>query len=157
MKLFIGIIFLFLLLSYVSSRGINVFVKITLLLFLTSLAVMTYTVLWAEPPTRQTDIIWIELAPWKHIILIICMLFGMMSNYFFEFLLVRIRAKESKRKVQPPKFVWEKFVLPFIMSGLVFGYFWGLYNKEPISLTVVLVSYQNGFFWQAIVGIVTKR
>jgi hypothetical protein len=104
------------------------------------------------PPTRTETEIWYQNTPWKHAILFVVMLLGMVTNYFFELVQARIKAKESNGQVQLPKFIWEKLVLPLLIAGILFGYFWGEHSHEPMELTVILISYQNGFFWQTILA-----
>ncbi len=152
MILFSGIAASFLLITFILTRKISVIIKIILAIFV-GLSALSFFLLFRSSVilTRGPEESWYAIAPWKHIILFAIMLLGMATNYFFEYIQARIKAKESRGQVHMPKFIWEKFVLPFIISGIVFGYFWGQHGKETMNLTVALLCYQNGYFWQTIV------
>ena len=93
---------------------------------------------------------WFEITPWKHLILFSAMVLGMMIDFIYDYLKARIAAKESEGEVEMPKLMWEKLVLRFVLSTVVFSLFWGHYHKEPMSPLVVLLSLQNGFFWKSV-------
>jgi len=144
-----GIALIILLLTFILTQESNVIIKIVLLLLLAVLVSIAFLI-WAGPPVRSPDQSWYEIAPWRQILLITTTLFGMVSNYLLEYFQARIKAKESKGKVKMPKFVWEKIALPFIIAILVFGYFWEQHGKEPMNFAIMLISFQNGFFWQTV-------
>jgi len=150
MYLFIGISLVFLLVVFIITRKMHWALRILLILLLVILSVFVFTIFGITPPVRGEGEAWYQITPWKHIILFIVMLVGMITNYLFELLQARIKAKESEGKLQPPKFIWEKLVLPLIIAGILFGYFWGQHSNEPMGMAVIFISYQNGFFWQTI-------
>ena len=146
---FYFIALMFFLLIFIYTRKISLIIKIFLCLVVLSLFCISITY-WMGPPTRAVDKKWFEIGTWKHIILFLSMLLGMITNYIFEYFQHRIKAKEAEGEYQKPQFIWEKLFLPFVISILLFGYFWGYHSKEPMSLTLIFISYQNGFFWQSI-------
>ncbi len=150
MLLFFGISIGFLLIILIFTRRINLFLKFGLLLLLVFLGVFSFMILIPGPPTRGPEDHWYEIAPWKHFILFVSMVLGMITNYLFEYVQARVKAKESDGQTQMPKFIWEKLVLPLIIAGMVFGYFWGQHGTEAMGFTVGFISYQNGYFWQTI-------
>lgn len=150
MLLFMGIAIGSFLILFILTRKINIFFKLGALFFLVILGVFSFTTFGSGPPTRGEEEMWYENAPWKHLILFACMLLGMITNYLFEYVQARIKAKEAGSQTQMPGFIWEKLVLPLIIAGLVFGYFWGQHGNETIGFTVAFISYQNGYFWQTV-------
>ncbi|MBN2092727.1 hypothetical protein JW964_24105 [candidate division KSB1 bacterium] len=150
MYLFIGMLLGFLLIIFIFNRKFHWALRILLLFFLVILSGFFLLAFDIAPPVRGEEECWHQIAPWKHIILLIVMLLGMITNYFFEFLQARIKAKESAGQAKLPKFIWEKLVLPLLIAGILFGYFWGQHGKEPMGLAIIFISYQNGFFWQTI-------
>lgn len=140
---------LFLIITFVFSRELSGIFKIALLLLLLFFSIATFWVLETKIPVRSPDQSWYEITPWKQIVLVISTLFGMISNYLLEYFQARIDTKKSGGK-RMPKFIWEKIALPFIVAILVFGYFWEQHGKEPINVRIMLISFQNGFFWQTV-------
>lgn len=153
MLIYSGIAILFLIFIFVITRKIKLVFRIPFLLIL---LVITYFFLshFRESARAVEDLQWFEIGPWKHVILFVCMLLGMATNFFYDYIQGRIKAKEAKESgeemVIMPRFMWEKLVLPFIISVLLFGYFWGEYGQGNMNLPVIFACYQNGFFWQTI-------
>lgn len=121
-----------------------------MLFLLVILFIFAFKIFGITPPVRGEGEDWYQIAPWKHLILFLVMFLGMITNYLFEFIQTRIKAKESKGKIKLPQFIWEKMVLPLVVAGILFSYFWGQHSGEAMGLTVIFISYQNGFFWQTI-------
>ena len=104
--------------------------------------------------TRGGIEIWYEKSPWKHLILFVSMCLGIATNVLYDYLSDRLKAREAieagKMKTKMPLFMWEKIVLPFTISFLIFGFALEKFGNENMSLMLVTGSYQNGFFWQTI-------
>lgn len=153
MLIYSGIAILFLILIFIITRKIKLAFKILLSL---ALIVVAYFFLtnFRESTKGIEELQWFEIGPWKHIILFVCMILGMATNYLYDYIQARIKVKEAKEsgeeKVIMPRFMWEKLVLPFIISVLLFGYFWGEFGQGNMNLPVIFACYQNGFFWQTI-------
>lgn len=153
MLIYSGIAILFLIFIFIITRKIKLAFKIPFLLILLVMAIF-FLSYFRESARAVEGQQWFEVGPWKHIILYSCMLLGMVTNYFYDYIQARIKAKEAKESdeetVIMPKFMWEKLVLPFIVSALLFGYFWGVSGEGNMNLTVIFACYQNGFFWETV-------
>lgn len=116
-------------------------------------------ILLSRPITRNVEpeeAGWYTETPWKHLLLFGAMLLGMVSNTLFDYLNARVRARKAGKRSMP-KLLWEEMLMPIVIAGLVFGYFWGKHGEEEMSLASFLVSYQNGFFWQSVLEKVRSR
>ncbi|MCI0494752.1 hypothetical protein L0Z72_07065 [candidate division KSB1 bacterium] len=148
MSLYLAIAIAFLIFFYIYQRNIQRLLKIALSILLLVLCYFTYEIIWGLPTFMAEEKAWFETAPWKHIILFVAMLLGMVTDYLYLYLKARIAARESSGEM--PKFIWENLWIRFLLSVLVFGFFWGHYSNEPMNCQVVFISYQNGFFWKKV-------
>jgi hypothetical protein len=105
---------------------------------------------------RGGEVVWYRQTPWKHLLLFGAMLLGMVSNTLFDYLDARIKARKAGRHSMP-KLHWEEMLLPLVVAGVVFGYFWGKHSGEEMGLAPLLLSFQNGFFWQSVLDKVRSR
>jgi hypothetical protein len=71
------------------------------------------------------------------------MLLGMAANYLWE--LFKTDKKWSDIRLT-------QLLLPFFVSPLVFYSIWVLASKEQVAFVLVLVAFQNGFFWQVVLA-----
>ena len=71
------------------------------------------------------------------------MLLGMAANYLWE-LFKNDKEWSDIRLTQ--------LLLPFFVSPLVFYSIWVLASKEQVAFVLVLVAFQNGFFWQVVLA-----
>ncbi len=165
---FIGISLFLSLLVFVISRKIRWTYKILFIVVLCALAVAailafpasrhSYAIiaLKSGPTSPQARVNWYENPYSKVSILALFMILGMVTNYTYDYLQARIRAKDAaaqgRGKAKLPPFIWEKFLSPIIVSGLVFAVIWKAVGAEKLALTTILVSYQNGFFWQTLLS-----
>jgi len=151
MLLFLGIGILFLILIWIVTLRMRLISKIPLLLII---AIVIYFFLYYFSDSARGGVEWFEDAPWKHLILFSSMILGMATNYLYDYLLARIKAKEAKHagneNVKFPQFIWEKLVVPFVVSLLLFGYIWEKHAQSAMNFIAISSSYQNGFFWQTI-------
>jgi len=79
------------------------------------------------------------------------MIVGMMSKYLWD-LIENRRLKLKSNTASPQKipldFDFWDFIQPLLVSGIVFS---GVAGSHPkLELTTILLSFQNGFFWQTI-------
>lgn len=132
--------------------------KIAALVVLVATLGVLGSILLSRPITRNAEVEegWYREAPWKHLLLFAAMLLGMVSNTLFDYLNARVRARKAGKRSMP-KLLWEEMLMPVVIAGLVFGYFWGKHGGEEMSLAMFLVSYQNGFFWQSVLEKVRSR
>ena len=136
-------------LSIKKKLAIKVFILLFLFLTFTFLSLL----LQNDLRFRGGQPIWYENSPWKQLVLFSVMLLGMLTNTIYDLLKTRINSKLSNDggKVKH-QFIWEQFLLPLTISGILFGYIWGNHSNESLDTSTILLSYQNGFFWQTIIS-----
>ncbi len=83
---------------YLLTRRINQWIKWVLLLLFLGLSYLILVFLFPSVLTRGPEPNWMDTTPWKQFILFASMLIGTFSQFFYEFLLARIKAKQSKEK-----------------------------------------------------------
>src|SRR5262249_31563956 len=86
-----------------------------------------------------------DTSPWKEIILFGLMIFGMAARTLSLAIEQRRRAKGKPHELDID--VWD-FVYPFLVSFITFGAIMGQIGSSPLSLTSMVIAFQNGFFWQ---------
>jgi hypothetical protein len=89
-------------------------------------------------------------SPWKELILFGSMVAGMMSKYLWDLIEVRrsLRLKRGLEVKVPIGFdIWE-CIQPLLVAGIVFTTV--LSTAKTLTFPLILLSYQNGFFWQTI-------
>lgn len=74
------------------------------------------------------------------LIMFVCVVMGMLANYFFE--------------LRSP-FTWNSFVKPLLVSPIVLFPLWGTVETRTDIQTLELISlaflaFQNGFFWRSV-------
>jgi hypothetical protein len=75
------------------------------------------------------------------IFLMICMVLGMAANYLWDL----FNAGKSWEEI-----TWRGIAMPIFVSPIVFFSVWSMWKGDPISFTLPLFAFQNGFFWQVI-------
>lgn len=101
--------------------------------------------------TRSVDFAWYERAPFKHLISLAFLVAGMASKVLYD-AIESLRQRRSKG-AGPTRLQidhWD-FVQPFLVAFIVFGTFWQFHGEESLTLTWLVLSYHNGFFWQTII------
>jgi hypothetical protein len=71
------------------------------------------------------------------------MILGMASNYLWDL----FRAGKSWRDIS-----YRGLVLPVLVAPIVFFTIWSIWKRDEISLTLPLIAFQNGFFWQVVLS-----
>lgn len=145
-----------LLIIFTLKLKLNKMLKFVAMIFLIFIFFMFFDLYLYKPMLRSEILPWYESFPSKHIIVFIAMVIGMVSNYAFDFLKARINAKASDGKVKLPKFMWEELCLPIIISAPIYGIIWDKYGNEELALLTLLGSFQNGFFWKAVIEKIQK-
>jgi hypothetical protein len=84
----------------------------------------------------------LEEITWFEGLLYAVMLMGMASK-------VMLDAMNRKRGV---KFNKHGFLKPLLVSPIVFGAVYGAAGDEASSILLLLLSYQNGYFWQSVLN-----
>jgi hypothetical protein len=98
----------------------------------------------------ESEPIWAQ-SPWKELLLFLAMLLGMTAKCLWDLIEVR-RCKNASRREGEPKigieFDFWDFVQPLLVAAMVFA---GVIAAvKGFSATSFLFSFQNGFFWQAV-------
>ena len=69
------------------------------------------------------------------------MVVGMASNYLWDL----FRSGKSWQDV-----TFRGLFMPVLISPIVFFSIWSMWKGDPISFTLPLIAFQNGFFWQVV-------
>jgi len=80
--------------------------------------------------------------PWQDIGMFFAMLVGMASKYLFD-----IIGEKKKRRITFNK--WQ-FLKPFLVSPIIFGTILTQVPEKMPVFTLLILSYQNGFFWHTL-------
>ena len=80
------------------------------------------------------------------------MIAGMAGKYFFDAIEKRRKRKAEGNNVAGIEFDQWDFFQPFIVAFGVFGLFWESYGYEALDVGWLVISFQNGFFWQTVLG-----
>jgi len=105
-----------------------------------------------EVTVRAPNAPWYEDTPWKQIIALSLTILGMAAKYLHDVIVERRHSKSAGSSPPPLNIdVWE-FILPFLVSFIVFGSFWNAQGDQTIDVMWLVISFQNGFFWQTVIG-----
>lgn len=91
-------------------------------------------------------------SPWGIALLTVLMIVGIFSSFVFE------KAKKSRRDGTPVSLKLTsiltdfQFVAALFVSPLIFNSIYALIGQNPETLGDFLLAYQNGFFWQTVLG-----
>jgi hypothetical protein len=80
--------------------------------------------------------------PWQDIGMFFSMLVGMASKYLFD-----IIGEKKRRRIAFNK--WQ-FLKPFLVSPIIFGTLLTQVPENMPVFTLLILSYQNGFFWHTL-------
>jgi hypothetical protein len=97
---------------------------------------------------------WWQQALWRNLILYASMLMGMMFRVIWDSLELwrQHNAQAGARRKRRPRFEFWEFVYPIMPSLVVFQAVLLFADKEELSLPLLLASFQNGFFWNAVLS-----
>jgi len=102
------------------------------------------------------DVKWYDKNIVREFILFIMMLMGMSARYItilIEQRQEKIKSLRKKKKdFEKPKIefdVWE-FSYPMFISVITFGVLLKQLESNSITITNIVISFQNGFFWQTL-------
>ena len=93
---------------------------------------------------------WYDRPPSKEGIVLVVMLLGMGGKYLFDAIERRRRKVQDGDPTAGLEFDRWEFVQPFVVSFIVFGAFWSTHGNEELSMNNLVISFQNGFFWQTV-------
>jgi hypothetical protein len=92
----------------------------------------------------------------KFILIVVVMLVGTTSSYLFEKAktapdgTINLRAEMSKMMSS------SKFIMALVVSPLIFNSVYLVIGDNPQSIGDYLLAFQNGFFWESVIGGVIK-
>jgi hypothetical protein len=161
MELFLSLsVLLLLVLLVLSIRAAIVWKKVAALT-LAVIGTLTIAIFFSgnsAPLSRGPEIpVW-QRSPLHELLLFAAMLLGMSSKYLWDLIEVR-RTRNLSRKPDEPKvrleFDFWDFVQPLLVAALVFAAV--LAATSETKATSFLFSFQNGFFWQAVLKQKTIR
>jgi len=112
----------------------------------------------SAPQSRGPEIpVW-QRSPFRELLLFAAMLLGMSSKYVWDLIEVRRTINLSRKPDQPKvglEFDFWDFVQPLLVAALVFAAV--LAATSESNAPSFLFSFQNGFFWQAVLKQKTIR
>jgi hypothetical protein len=90
-----------------------------------------------------------QQTPVKELIFFVAMILGMVAKYFWDLIEERRKAPPDPHSGRRPLHFdpWE-CIQPLLVAGIVFGAI--LSMLKELTVPSVLLSFQNGFFWQTI-------
>jgi divalent metal cation (Fe/Co/Zn/Cd) transporter len=106
----------------------------------------------ATVTVRAGEVEWYQQVPYKQLIALVVMIAGMAAKYFFDLIEARRRRKSAGDSRARLRFDRWDFAQPFLVSLIVFGSFWSGHGDDVLSLNWLIMSFQNGFFWQTLLG-----
>jgi hypothetical protein len=123
------------------------------ILFLVVMAIFI-GVVWNVLPDSRGSEAWWQSAVWRNAILYVVMLAGMMFRVVWDEIEEwrQHNAKTGVRKKRRPSFPFWQFVYPVMPSLALFQAVLWMADKQDLNLQLILGSFQNGFFWNAILA-----
>lgn len=136
----------------IQHKNINIlilFILFSLLLSLVSFFYFLFSNRFLGPES------WYNTSPYIEIIYFALMILGMSARYITNAIEVRReKNKKLKNKKNNPKialeFDWYEFSYPFFFSIITFGMLLKQIETEVLTISNVVISFQNGFFWQTV-------
>lgn len=84
-------------------------------------------------------------APWQGIVYFCAMVAGMAAHTTWEFL-------PKSRRAKPIAFDKWQYVRPALVAPMIFLAVWKIVGIQPFGIESILLSFQNGFFWQTVMS-----
>jgi hypothetical protein len=150
--LFLGLVVLGALVGGALSKKMRAVLRIALLISALVVAALIAFLLLAEKPILMGDSErWFARTPWREVLSFLAMVLGMFCKYFWDLIELRRSqtAQVSATTHRPPlQFDFWDFIQPLLVAGIIFS---GILEvQKDLSLSTFLFSFQNGFFWQAV-------
>ena len=148
--MFFSISVLFLLCLYVLTRRLALGGRLAIVIFL---VIVFGFIVWTLPINLRSETpIWYHTSPYKHTIALLFMLLGMAGKYFFDAIERRRKKRRNGQLDAKLEFDRWEFFQPFIISFIIFGTFWSAHGKEELTMSYLIISFQNGFFWETVLN-----
>ena len=97
---------------------------------------------------------WYDRSPYREGLLFFVMLIGMFSRQLSVAFEVYFKERSKLRGSSPQlhlKLDTIDFLYPLLFAAITFGSLIGNVGDKPISVVTLVLSYQNGFFWQTLI------
>lgn len=101
-------------------------------------------------------------SPYREILLFLAMLAGMAARFFTRAIenrrerIATARAAGQTRRIKIEFDIWE-FVYPMITSVMTYGLLLQQIPEGRLSVATFVLAFQNGFFWQTLIGQIESR
>lgn len=82
---------------------------------------------------------------------------GIIFRYFYEYTLEYFRAKDKAKIQFDMKGLLLTLLLSFFLSIILFSSIFGKVAELDDDLLIFSISAQNGFFWQTLIGDISKN
>jgi hypothetical protein len=94
---------------------------------------------------------WYQTSPYREIILFVFMVFGMLARVLSAAIEER-RSQVRQGNVAPALRldIWES-AYPLLFSVMTFGALLTQVGKNKLTVAVIVLAFQTGFFWQTII------
>lgn len=116
-------------------------------------------VMFVTRPSELGPTPWVQKSPWREIAFFLAMASGTAARYLTKAIEDRrkVQANSSVRRRKVPLHLdaWE-FAYPYFFSVLTFGALLGQIQGKGVDLATIILSFQNGFFWQTLLGSSSK-
>jgi len=103
---------------------------------------------------RAEELPWYNKTPYKQLLTFVILLLGIISKHILDTLKANDKeiVNQNKRKYNIFRRLVKLFLKPFIASVIVFSIFWQAHGNEQLTFNYLIISFQNGFFWQTLIG-----
>ena len=123
-------------------------------LLLVCIAALTFILWpWLTLESRSSPEWW-QRPLWRNLTLYAFMLAGMMFRVMWDEIEVwrQHNAQAGVRRKRRPRFEFWDFLYPILPSLALFQAVLWLADKQDLTLQLILTSFQNGFFWNALLA-----
>jgi hypothetical protein len=104
-----------------------------------------------SPATLGGDI-WYDRDPWKELITFAVMILGMVCRTLSQAIEQRRVLTVADKSTQPIGIDKWDMIYPFLVSFITFGGLLSQIREQTMGLTMLVFAFQNGFFWQTLIG-----
>jgi hypothetical protein len=148
--IFFAISIIFLFCMYILTRKFALGWRIILVVLV--IAIFAFIISTLKINVRAEQLAWYNLSPYKQIVALLFMLMGMVGKYFYDMIEIHKKRKKEGQSNAILNFDRWEFIQPFIISFIVFGAFWATHGKEELTFNYLIISFQNGFFWETVLN-----
>jgi hypothetical protein len=137
------------LLAILTKRRISQLIRVATIVVI---AIVVYGLTVIEGPVHLGEQLpWYQASPYREIILFVFMIFGMMARVLSA--AIEERRNRMRDGTQAPGLnldFWES-TYPLLFSVITFGALLTQVGDNNLGVTVIVLAFQTGFFWQTII------